>query len=404
MRRIAAIFAALLVLSLGATASLAETPQRAGRLSYMEGSVSVATQDDQSWAPAQLNLPVTTGTALWTEPGGRAEIEIGAATIRIDSETELDVARLDDQGIEISVPQGALNIHRGAVADVPIWIDTPNGQVILSQPGFYRVADGAVTPVGPNPSPFDQWAMARENAAEQAQAETLRYVSPQMTGYQDLGTYGGWTVTPEYGAVWYPRAVPVGWAPYRYGHWAYVFPWGWTWIDDAPWGFAPFHYGRWVFLRGHWGWWPGRVVARPVFVPAHVVFVVGGHDRHAPPTRWIPLAPHESAPRVSVNVHVDVNRYRNHAAVSARPVATVERQAQRGAATGPRGERTHESRAVSHGHSPAPAAVTRPHPRRAPSSARKGLRSNATTAATTIAARPRRGSRPRCRRRMRRRG
>ena len=23
-------------------------------------------------------------------------------------------------------------------------------------------------------------------------------------------------------------------------------PWGWTWVDDAPWGFAPFHYGRWV--------------------------------------------------------------------------------------------------------------------------------------------------------------
>ena len=84
MRRIAAIFAALLILSLGATASLAETPQRAGRLSYMEGAVSVATQDDQSWAPAQPNLPVTTGTALWTEPGGRAEIEVGAATIRID--------------------------------------------------------------------------------------------------------------------------------------------------------------------------------------------------------------------------------------------------------------------------------------------------------------------------------
>jgi hypothetical protein len=23
-------------------------------------------------------------------------------------------------------------------------------------------------------------------------------------------------------------------------------PWGWTWVDNAPWGFAPFHYGRWV--------------------------------------------------------------------------------------------------------------------------------------------------------------
>ncbi len=41
------------------------------------------------------------------------------------------------------------------------------------------------------------------------------------------------------GTVWYPQSVPTNWAPYRDGHWAYVAPWGWTWIDDAPWGFNP---------------------------------------------------------------------------------------------------------------------------------------------------------------------
>ena len=41
----------------------------------------------------------------------------------------------------------------------------------------------------------------------------------------------------------------MGWAPYHYGHWAWVDPWGWTWVDDAPWGFAPFHYGRWAYHR-----------------------------------------------------------------------------------------------------------------------------------------------------------
>ena len=30
--------------------------------------------------------------------------------------------------------------------------------------------------------------------------------------------------------------------------WVWLRPWGWTWVDDAPWGFAPFHYGRWL-------WW-----------------------------------------------------------------------------------------------------------------------------------------------------
>ena len=52
--------------------------------------------------------------------------------------------------------------------------------------------------------------------------------------------------------------VAAGWAPYRYGRWAWVRPWGWTWVDDAPWGFAPFHYGRWVCGRGErWCWAPG---------------------------------------------------------------------------------------------------------------------------------------------------
>ena len=57
-----------------------------------------------------------------------------------------------------------------------------------------------------------------------------------------------------------PTSVAVDWAPYSVGHWAYIRPWGWTWVDAAPWGFAPFHYGRWVHVGGPhgWGWIPGR--------------------------------------------------------------------------------------------------------------------------------------------------
>jgi hypothetical protein len=304
-----------------ATAASGQSPApgRAGRLSYVEGTVSVRAPGDDQWSPAQLNLPITTGTTLWTEPGARAEVEIGATTVRLDGETELDVTRLDDQAIVIAVPEGAANVHRARPDDGPMWIDGVNGAVVVAEPGFYRVADGGVVRAEGAPTDFDRWAMAREAAAAQAAAATLRYVSPTVTGYQDLAANGDWTVTPDYGAVWVPRAVPVGWAPYRYGHWAYVLPWGWTWIDDAPWGFAPFHYGRWVSWHGRWAWWPGERHARPVYVPAHVVIVLGGHDRHAPPRRWIPLAPREVAPRVAVDVHVDGNRFANHRAASSLP-------------------------------------------------------------------------------------
>ena len=30
--------------------------------------------------------------------------------------------------------------------------------------------------------------------------------------------------------------MPEKWAPYRHGYWRWIEPWGWTWIDDAPWG------------------------------------------------------------------------------------------------------------------------------------------------------------------------
>jgi len=84
-----------------------------------------------------------------------------------------------------------------------------------------------------------------------------RYVSPEMTGAEELDRYGRWEQSPDYGALWVPTAVAVDWAPYRTGHWSNVKPWGWTWIDDQPWGYAPFHYGRWAYeSRYGWVWVP----------------------------------------------------------------------------------------------------------------------------------------------------
>ena len=92
-------------------------------------------------------------------------------------------------------------------------------------------------------------------------------------------------------------AVVVGWAPYRFGHWAYVGPWGWTWVEDEPWGFAPFHYGRWAFVNNGWFWVPGPVVVRPVWAPALVAFVGGGPGFHFSAgvgVGWFPLGSRRS--------------------------------------------------------------------------------------------------------------
>ena len=43
-----------------------------------------------------------------------------------------------------------------------------------------------------------------------------------MTGYEELDAHGDWLTDATYGTVWTPRAVPVGWAPYRDGRWRWV--------------------------------------------------------------------------------------------------------------------------------------------------------------------------------------
>jgi hypothetical protein len=142
-----------------------------------------------------------------------------------------------------------------------------------------------------SPDDFDSWSLERDRRDElAANSRTTEYVSPEVTGYQDLDHYGTWASEPGYGYVWAPTYVNVGWAPYRYGRWVSVAPWGWTWVDDAPWGYAPFHYGRWAHVRNRWCWVPGPRHARPVYAPA----VVGWGPAHGGNVSWFPLGPRET--------------------------------------------------------------------------------------------------------------
>jgi len=342
--RIARYLSPALVLALLPTARLADPaatdpPGRVGRLSFISGSVSFRPGDVDDWGAATINYPLTGGDHLWTDTDARAEITVGSSAIRLSPQSAFGFLGLDDRTTQIRLSQGALNVRlRDLSEDEVFEIDTPNGSVSLLRPGTYRVdvdstgdtttvtvrhgqaevtaagsaftvkADEAAVVSGSDspmydihpalpPDEWEDWCVARDRRWDDARS--AHYVSREMIGHEDLDEYGDWRETGPYGAVWVPRAVVVGWAPYRYGHWAWVDPWGWTWIDDAPWGFAPFHYGRWVYWDGAWAWVPGRVVARPVYAPALVVFVggrnwsvaigVGGGSGVA----WFPLGPEE---------------------------------------------------------------------------------------------------------------
>jgi hypothetical protein len=324
-------FLLALVVSLCAGLAHADPPARAGRLNYAHGTVSFApAQAPDTWAVATLNRPLTTGDRLWTDQDGYAELHVGSTAVRLAPRTNLDILSLDDHTLQLRIAQGAVNVRVREVADDAIEIDTPSGAVLLEEPGSYRVstlasddttnvivhsgraqvltqhsafsvhANQQVTLRGSDGAPseiadatmdaFDRWSTELDKREDQVAA--ARYVSPQMTGYEDLDAYGTWRTMPEYGAVWVPT-VSAGWAPYRYGHWVWIEPWGWTWVDDAPWGFAPFHYGRWVWLNSYWAWAPGPRIARPIYAPAMVAFVGGAQWSvsigSGPAVGWFPL-------------------------------------------------------------------------------------------------------------------
>ncbi len=166
------------------------------------------------------------------------------------------------------------------------------------------------------PDSLDSWSIERDHRSEQAQEQNSQYISPDVAGADDLAQYGTWDSTPEYGDVWTPTAVAAGWSPYQDGRWVWVSPWGWTWVDAAPWGFAPFHYGRWAHRGTRWCWVPGPRHVRPVYAPALVGWVgspgagvsiaVGGGAG----VGWFPLGPREvyvPGYRVSNNYVRNVN-------------------------------------------------------------------------------------------------
>jgi len=313
-----------------------DPPGRVARLSYVDGAVSFASADAGDWTDAVLNRPLTSGDRLWLDQDARAELEVGSTTLHLDRETAFGFVKLDDSVLLTSLTAGAASIRVRTLADrETIQVETPNAAVRILRAGEYhievdtdsdrtivRTRDGEaevmggsashlvrasqegvftgledlraqIGPIGPRTA-FETWADDR--ARREDQSVSSRYVASEVTGYEDLDDHGDWLYESTYGHVWRPRYLAHDWAPYRFGRWAWISPWGWTWIDNARWGFAPFHYGRWVSLRNRWCWVPGPRHVRPVYAPALVGWTgnpPGGFTAVGAPVRWFPLAPNE---------------------------------------------------------------------------------------------------------------
>ncbi len=321
--------------SAAAAPAQVDPPARVARLANTSGNVSFAPAGENNWVQAQLNRPIVTGDKLWTDDKSRAELQVGSSTIRLDYRTNFDFLNLNDQIAQMELTQGTLNLDVWRLGgDGTYEVDTPTIAFIANRVGDYRfdvdpqggfttvtVRRGGGEAVGEggkrvaveegqsirfndsglkdyrvnvsSPDDFDLYCTKRNE--RHARAPARNYVSEDVVGQEDLDEYGTWESVPQYGHVWYPTTVAVGWAPYHAGHWVWVDPWGWTWVDDAPWGFAPFHYGRWAYVGTRWGWVPGPVAIAPVYAPALVAFVGGGgfsvSASFGGPIGWFALGP-----------------------------------------------------------------------------------------------------------------
>ena len=327
---------AMLAFAATSAPSWADAPGRVARLSTFAGDVQLA-NEREGWRAIPRNYAITAGDNVSVSEGGRAELDVGPLQVWLAGGSNVYFDRLDDQSLIARLSEGSMAVRiRTWEQQDAMRVLTDNAEIALLQPGFYVVnaasqygpatlnvrsgqaevfgngasqlvnrGDGALLDgsgarfdrsanyANSTNGGFEAWATARDRRNDRWDSRNTGQLSPWMVGARDLDEFGNWDNDYEYGRIWYPTAVAAGWAPYRYGRWSWVQPWGWTWVDDAAWGFAPFHYGRWVRIGGRWAWSPGSSVGRPVYAPALVTFFGGNgwsvSANIGPTYSWVPL-------------------------------------------------------------------------------------------------------------------
>jgi hypothetical protein len=306
------------------------------RISVLNGEVSVKRGDSGDMVAAATNAPMQPQDHLLTGPESRAEIQFDNANmLRIGSSSDIRIAGMDNGTYQIQVGIGTVTFRVLHTSNTRVEIDAPNVGLRPTSVGTYRMTvreDGSaeitvrsgaaevVSESGSEPlragqtmlargtetdpefqvvpaiglDDWDRWNEHRDHDLERS--TSYRYVSPSITGAEDLEGHGRWVNEPGYGNVWAP-AVEPGWAPYRNGEWVWEDYYGWTWVSADPWGWAPYHYGRWFWGSPGWCWYPGPAYYHHYWSPALVAFFGFGHGFGFGfgfgNVGWVPIGPRE---------------------------------------------------------------------------------------------------------------
>lgn len=321
--------------------AIPEVTARVARISFLRGEAQIRRAGSTDWERVTQNLPLVEGDEIATSRDARLEIQFNSQNyLRLSENSYLKVVTLKDEGIAVSLPQGTLSLRVLEFDKERAFfeIDAPQTTVAVQRSGMYRVEAGdetnkqvrvAATDFGEAriysensgftlkngrsariyldgnfagewetgdatrfADEFDSWALQRDaTIAKRLQnANYDQYYDRDIYGAEELNEHGEWIYTRKYGYVWRPyRTSTAGysdWSPYRYGHWRWIPPYGWTWINDEPWGWATYHHGRWIWDDGGWIWTPYGLYRhrRSWWQPAYVVLTTWNGS-----VCWFPL-------------------------------------------------------------------------------------------------------------------
>ena len=334
------------------------------RISLAEGEVSYQRANDpkSDWFDVTSNTPLDQNDQIYTGSTGRAEIELlGRNVARINHDTRLSLTKLDAGTMQFALSVGtatfrvaSLDRRQFQVVDAsqagnndPVYfeVDTPMIAVTLLKQGEYRInvkENGATEVIvrdgqaevynqdlgtiavkqgksilvdASNLSVYqmqvaradsrDAWDLWNEDRDRlmPASVASSQYVPGWIPGSSDLDRYGSWSNTADYGYVWSPNDIALGWSPYQAASWSWYPSYGWTWVSYDPWGWVPYHYGRWAFYQSRWCWMPYSGFAYSPSIwswsPALVTFVGYDHGFRNGGygwVGWVPLGPGEARP------------------------------------------------------------------------------------------------------------
>ncbi|MBK8466081.1 MAG: FecR domain-containing protein [Chloracidobacterium sp.] len=336
---------------------------RVARISYIKGEAQIRRADGGDWEKVTLNLPVVEGDEITTSGDARLEIQFdNNQHLRLAENAYLKIVNLKDEGIALSLSLGtmSLRVTRFDKDKSTFEIDAPKTTIAVQKAGVYRIDAGQQNDAeirvsvtqngearvysdeagftlkndrsarifvdGPNAGEweaadfarytdeFDSWSLERDATIAERLKDAFydKYYDNDIYGADDLNGYGDWVHTASYGYVWRPYRNSLShyadWSPYRYGHWRWIPPFGWTWVNDEPWGWATYHHGRWFHDAGHWYWSPYGYYrhSRSWWRPALVFVTVYNNN-----VCWYPLGYHYSYYNYNYNYNCHGRRCNN---------------------------------------------------------------------------------------------